>query len=76
MYWRLYASPPEVREKLDAFRQRYNEVRGPMVLSRRSKSARVARRVQLPAWQTWAKAAKKKLEKLRVGQRQEVAISA
>jgi transposase InsO family protein len=27
VYWQLYSSPQDAREKLEAFRQRYNEIR-------------------------------------------------
>jgi transposase InsO family protein len=82
VYWHLYGSPQEAREKLDAFRQRYNEIRphwalvpeagGDPVTPADVFHRRVA--VQLPAWQSWARAAKAKLEeKLQVGEKQEVA---
>jgi len=84
VYWQLYDSPQEAREKLDAFRQRYNEIRPHWALVPETGGdpvtpAEVYRgglAVQLPAWQGWAKAAKEKLEKLQVGQNQEVAIPA
>ncbi len=83
-YWHLYASPPEAREKLDAFRERYNEIRPHWALVPEAggdpvpplEVYRGGKAVQLPAWQTWAKVAKEKLEKLRVGQQQEVATPA
>ena len=81
VYWHLYASPQEAREKLDTFRQRYNEVRPHWALVPEAGGDPVTpadvyhRRVtvQLPAWQSWAKAAKEKLEKLQVGKKQEIA---
>jgi putative transposase len=84
VYWHLYDSPHEAREKLDAFRHRYNKIRPHWALVPQTGGdpvtpAQVYRgglAVQLPAWQGWAKAAKEKLEKLQVGQNQEVAISA
>ena len=84
VYWHLYASPLEAREKLEAFRQRYNEIRPhwalvPVAGGDAVPPAEVYRgevAVQLPAWQAWAKAAKEKLEKLQVGQQQEVAVPA
>lgn len=75
VHWQLYACPSEARDKLEAFRQRYNEIRPHWAL--RPQSAldpvtpaevyRDGRAVELPAWQGWAKVAKEKLEKLRVG---------
>jgi putative transposase len=84
VYWQLYASPQEAVEKLEAFRQRYNEIRPHWALVPAEGGDPVTPAdvyrgkltVQLPAWQGWAKAAKEKLEKLQVGQRQEVAIPA
>jgi putative transposase len=84
VYWQVYDSPQEAREKLDAFRRRYNEIRPHWALVPDTGGdpvtpAEVYRgglAVQLPAWQGWAKAAKEKLEKLQVGQNQEVAIPA
>ncbi len=80
VYWHLYGSPQEAREKLDTFRQRYNEVRPHWALVPEAGGDPVTpadvyhRRVvvQLPAWQSWAKAAKEKLEKLQVGKKQEL----
>jgi len=82
VYWHLYGSPQEAREKLDAFRQRYNEIRPHWALVPKMGGdpltpadvyhGKLA--VQLPAWQSWAKAAKEKLEKLQVGENQKVAI--
>jgi Integrase core domain len=71
VYWLLYRSPQEAREKLEDFRQRYNEIRPHWAL-RPSAAAdpitpaevyRDGKFVELPAWQGWAKAAKEKLEK-------------
>jgi transposase InsO family protein len=81
VYWHLYASPQEAREKLDGFRQRYNEIQPhwalvPVTGGDPVPPAEVYRgklAVQLPAWQSWAKAAKEKLEKLQVGQNQQAA---
>lgn len=76
VHWQLYSSPQEAREKLEAFRQRYNEIRPHWALVPPScvdpitpaEVYRDAKVVQLPAWQGWARAAKEKLEKLQVGQ--------
>lgn len=84
VYWQLYRSPSEAREKLEAFRQRYNEIRPHWALVPKAGGDprtpidvyRGEIEVQLPAWQGWAKAAKEKLEKLQVGQKQEVAVPA
>ena len=81
VHWYLYASPQEAREKLETFRQRYNEVRPHWALVPETGGdpvtpADVYRRgmaVQLPAWQGWAQAAREKLEKLQVGKKQELA---
>jgi putative transposase len=72
VYWHLYASPTDGREKLEIFRERYNEVRphwalAPVAGGDVVTPADVYRRgveVVLPAWQGWAKAAKKKLEEM------------
>ena len=84
VYWHLYGSPQEAREKLEGFRQRYNEIRphwalvpeacGDPVTPQEVYGGKIA--VQLPAWQGWAKAAKEKLEKLQGGQELQVAIAA
>ncbi len=72
VYWQLYASPGECRERLEVFRERYNEVRphwalGPVEGGDPVTPADVYCRgvaVQLPAWQGWAKAAKEKLDRM------------
>jgi transposase InsO family protein len=72
IYWHLYASPAEARDKLAAFRRRYNEVRPHWALRPADGGdpltpAQVyceAAAVQLPAWQGWARAARKKLDEL------------
>ena len=76
VHWQLYSSPQDAREKLEAFRQRYNEIRPHWALVAPSggdpitpaEVYRDAKVVQLPAWQGWARAAKEKLEKLQLGQ--------
>lgn len=71
VYWQLYDSPADAREKLAAFHVRYNEVRphwalqpaigGDVVTPRDVYVGGTA--IVLPKWQGWAKAAKEKLEK-------------
>jgi putative transposase len=69
VYWQVYSSPQEAREKLDAFRQRYNAIRPHWALVPPAGGDpitpvdvyRDAKAVQLPAWQGWARAAKEKL---------------
>ena len=68
VYWKLYASPGEARQSLAAFRQRYNTIRPHWALTPVEGGDPVTplevyaqgRAVQLPKWQGWAKAAKKK----------------
>lgn len=70
VYWHLYASPTDCRERLEGFRTRYNEIRphwalepeqgGDVVTPADVYCRGVA--VRLPAWQTWAKAAKQRLD--------------
>ncbi len=84
VYWHLYGSPPEAREKLDAFRERYNRIRphwalvpetgGDPITPHEAYEGRTP--IQLPAWQGWAKAAKEKIEKLQVGQSLPAAVPA
>ncbi len=72
VYWKLYASPAEARESLEVFRHRYNRVRPHWALVPLEGGDPVtpedvyvhAQAVQLPKWQGWAKAAKKKLQKM------------
>ena len=72
VYWRLYADPKEARSCLAEFRERYNRLRphwalrpegggDPLVPEEVYADGQV---VQLPRWQQWAKAAKKKLEEM------------
>lgn len=70
VYWQLYDNPGDAREKLAAFRERYNQVRphwalkpaagGDVVTPYDVYSGQVE--IELPKWQGWAKAAKAKLE--------------
>jgi len=68
--WDLYASPAHARDRLAAFRRRYNQVRphwalAPIEGGDPLTPAQVyleGRAIELPAWQGWARAAKEKLE--------------
>jgi putative transposase len=72
VYWQVYRSPAEARELLAAFRRRYNHLRPHWALSPLQGGdpftpASVyirGEQIQLPAWQGWAKEAKKKLDAL------------
>ena len=72
VYWNWYECPADAREKLEAFRQRYNTLRPHWAL-RPSPNAdpmvphdvyAEGHQPILPAWQGWAKAAKAKLEEM------------
>jgi transposase InsO family protein len=72
VYWEIYRSPAAARDRLAAFRQRYNEVRPHWAL-RPSEGADPVTpadvycrgvQVQIPGWQRWAKEAKAKLDAL------------
>lgn len=75
VYWKLYATPGEARESLEVFRRRYNEIRPHWALTPAEGGDPVTplevsaqgRAVQLPKWQGWAKAAKKKLGEMTAG---------
>ena len=75
VYWKLYANPAEARESLEVFRHRYNQVRPHWALVPIEGGDPVtpvdvyvhAQAVQLPKWQGWAKAAKKKLLEMAEG---------
>jgi putative transposase len=70
VYWKLYRSPGEARASLEVFRRRYNDVRPHWALIPTEGGDPVTpadvylhgQAVQLPKWQGWAKAARKKLE--------------
>ena len=70
IYWHLYQSPAEARERLAAFRERYNTVRPHWALIPEEGGDPLtphdvyvhARVTTLPAWQPWAKAARAKLD--------------
>ncbi|HVX14278.1 MAG TPA: integrase core domain-containing protein [Pirellulales bacterium] len=74
VYWRLYDDPQHCRECLAEFRARYNEQRPHWALIPEEDGdplvpAEVYQRqrtIQLPRWQTWARAAQKKLEEMLV----------
>ena len=70
VYWRLYDHPQHARECLTEFRVRYNETRphwalipeaggDPLVPAEVYAGDRV---IRIPRWQTWARAAKAKLD--------------
>jgi transposase InsO family protein len=70
VYWQLYDNPQDAREKLAAFRDRYNAIRphwalepadGGDVLTPEEVYVK-GRAITLPRWQGWAKAAKQKLD--------------
>lgn len=75
VYWKLYAGPGEARESLEVFRRRYNDVRPHWALIPPDGGDPVTptdvyvhgQAVQLPKWQGWAKAARKKLEEMTKG---------
>ena len=72
IYWRLYEDPGHARACLSQFRSRYNEVRPHWALvPEEGGDALVpeevyagSRRIGIPRWQAWAKAAKAKLDEL------------
>jgi len=72
VYWRLYDDPPHARQCLAEFRQRYNEARPHWALVPAAGGdpfvpAEVycgSRSIQIPRWQSWAREAQAKLEKL------------
>ena len=70
VYWQLYDSPAQARESLQRFHQRYNQVRphwalapegGGDVLTPADVYVR-DETVTLPKWQSWAHAARRKLD--------------
>lgn len=72
VYWRLYDHPQHCRACLAEFRERYNQLRprwallpaeggDPLVPAEVYAGGRA---IQIPRWQTWAKAAQAKLEEL------------
>ena len=63
IYWHLYQSPAEARERLEAFRELYNTVRPHWALQPEGGGEPLTphdvyvhgRATTLPAWQTWAR---------------------
>ena len=72
VYWRLYDHPQHCRECLAEFRERYNERRPHWALVPEEGGDVLVpadvyvlgRTIQIPRWQTWARAAQAKLDKL------------
>lgn len=72
LYWRLYDSPEHCRECLSEFRDRYNQIRPHWSLVPEAGGDPVTpqdvytgkTRTRLPKWQTWAQAAKARLDQL------------
>lgn len=73
VHWDLYDSPEHARRRLKVFRRRYNQVRPHWALRPCAGGDPVTPKqvykpngvdVGIPAWQPWAKAAKKKLDQL------------
>ena len=70
VYWHLYQSPAEARERLHEFRERYNTIRPHWALRPEEGGDPLTphdvyvhrRATTLPAWQTWATAARAKLD--------------
>jgi len=72
VYWQVYDHPQHARDCLAAFRARYNESRPHWALVPEEGGDPLVpqevyaegRAVQIPKWQTWARAAKAKLDEL------------
>jgi transposase InsO family protein len=72
VYWRLYDHPGHCRECLAEFRDRYNNRRPHWALIPKEGGDPLTphevyaegRRTQLPRWQSWAKAAREKLDRM------------
>ncbi|UXI68215.1 DDE-type integrase/transposase/recombinase [Tahibacter amnicola] len=70
VYWQLYDSPQDAREKLSQFHVRYNTIRPHWALMPAAGGDELTphdvyaqnQAVVLPKWQGWAKAARKKLD--------------
>jgi putative transposase len=75
VYWHLYQNPAEARERLAAFRERYNTIRPHWALRPEEGGDPLTPHdvyvsgsvTTLPAWQTWAKAARAKLDAMIAG---------
>ena len=80
VYWQLYDSPADARDKLAAFRERYNTVRPHWALQPIGGGDVVTphevytkqQTIELPKWQDWAKAARRKLEQRMRGERMDI----
>jgi len=72
LYWRMYDSPAHCRECLAEFRQRYNRLRPHWALVPAEGGDPLTPhdvyvggvRTQIPKWQTWARAARAKLDQM------------
>ena len=72
VYWQLYDRPQAARESLAAFKKRYNERRPHWALVPEAGGDPMVplevyaegMAIQIPKWQTWAKAAQAKLDAL------------
>jgi transposase InsO family protein len=72
VYWRIYDNPEHARACLAEFRQRYNHLRPHWALRPEAggdplvphEVYALGRKVGIPKWQGWAKAAREKLDKL------------
>ena len=72
IYWRLYENPAHARECINSFRDRYNTDRPHWALIPEDGGDPVTPRdvyvtgleIKIPKWQTWARNAKDRLEKL------------
>lgn len=70
VYWNIYESPAQARESLAAFRERYNTYRPHWALIPEKGGDAMTpydvyvngKTTQIPKWQGWAKAAKKKID--------------
>ncbi len=79
VYWDIYRSPAQARDRLEIFRKRYNQVRPHWALVPEaggdpvtpSDVYRHAMAIQLPAWQGWAKAAKEKIDAMLRGEKEQ-----
>ena len=72
VYWRLYEHPQDCRHCLNEFRERYNDRRPHWALIPEAGGDPLVprevyvqnRSIQIPRWQTWARAAQQRLEEL------------
>lgn len=76
VYWRVYENPEQARRGLAAFRKRYNQRRPHWALRPVSGGDPLTPaevytdpgEMAIPAWQTWIKGAKEKLDRLMAGE--------